>query len=772
MKKAIKVIGFILVQLLVIAGCVWMGGYINGSAEEKELLTINKIALVNLDDGIEVNGEHKYYGTEFINKLDDNFEIMSLEQARRGLENNLYAAYIIIPAVFSKNIESINIEPIKSNIIYKINPNLDYGIREQIVADIWAFNENLSTDIEYVYIDAILKEVHTVQDGAGELLENDLKDLQAVLQFTETSLVVDPEFPNQSHVDNTIARLDFSKIYSDMQTVFSDLSTEYKSSEASAQQEYDKLISGMTDVSSKMGELNAEIGGMADIDEGEEFDIENDGEIRKYISDYNADLSEWKDDYDKQAAYNFDEYMDKCQKYTNEQLTNLNMDQKQQLKNFYILAYDECNIVVESESKFDNEITSLNIYSTARDIINELKGEIANLNNKIDDLYAATADSGVIIGDITSEVILNKTFDDVLIGALSTDISRIGEMSQMERNAKLKESITNWLKAELNYYGVSDELTSQLDPEKIEATEAIELIDDWYTTEVNLSIEPVEEKEDSTEESEIETDDDKSGELDNDEKSEEQIKLEKRANVLFANTYEPDFVDADALDSLITGTVISPISGSIMKKYTDLTASYTALDTVWSDWNMKLGTFTINSFGDEKKRGSFEKSFYGNMQKIQNEVDKKSAEYEAYVTQSNEVNDNNLENWEKSIQNANKETHTNIDNGIESIKSNREQMNASNNDLMANILNILPYSRIGELENRNVYSYIASPIAQEDLSENRVVDFTEPKGDKDIDNNRMQLVTILCSIILCVTGGSILIMQMRKKNKYLQKQDL
>jgi len=238
MKKVIKIIGVILVELMVIVACVWVGGQMNSSAEEKAPLTINKIALVNLDDGVEVNEQHRYYGTEFISELDDNFELTSLEQARRGLNNNLYAAYIIIPATFSKNVESINSGLTKSNITYKINSNLDYMIREEVITDIWVFNNRLSTNIEYVYVDAILKGVHTVQDGADELLANDLKDLQAVLQFTETDLIVDPEYPDEEHVDNDIKNLDVSDIFASMQTVFSDLSREYKESQTTAQEKY------------------------------------------------------------------------------------------------------------------------------------------------------------------------------------------------------------------------------------------------------------------------------------------------------------------------------------------------------------------------------------------------------------------------------------------------------------------------------------------------------------------------------------------------------
>ena len=829
MKKVIKIIGIILLELIVIVACVWVGGQMNSSAEEKAPLTINKIALVNLDDGVEVNEQYRYYGTEFISELDDNFEITSLEQARRGLDNNLYAAYIIIPAMFSKNVESINSGLTKSNITYKINSNLDYVIREEVITDIWVFNNSLSTNIEYVYVDAILKGVHTVQDGADELLANDLKDLQAVLQFTETDLIVDPEYPDEKHVDNDIKNLDVSDIFASMQTVFSDLSTEYKASQTSAQQEYDKLIEEMATVSTKMEELNTEIGDVANIDEGEEFNIENDEQIDSYINGYNTNLVQWKKNYEQQATYNFDGYMDKCQLHTNKQLEDLNSVHKDYLKTYYKTAFTECDTTVikeinsENQAEFNNYAKTLRIYDVIQMIIHIFKEEIGRLNEEInmlnkeiEDLHKTITDMSRAIDDlggkyivnnkeikgtVTKQEFLDKTYDTEVFVALMEDVPNIKEIGQKERNVALRNSITTWLKEDLVHYGIDAEDIGELDATEMDGETAVDLIDDWYETKIDLSIEPVEEK-DSTEEEDTTEDnsteettesdasettkdasdneenapkeDDGSEESDENEKTEYEIKLEKRAKVLFANTYEPSLVDAETLDNLISGVVLSPISSSIMQKYSELNTSYTALNTVWTNWNTKLDAFTIDSYGNDEKRNVIEKTFNGNLQKIQTAVNEKSTEYETYVTQANEANSSNLEAWETSIQNANKATRNNIDNSIKNIKTTREQMNTNNNNLMTNISNVLPYSRIGELENRNVYSYITSPIIQEDLSENKLVNNVEE--DRQLqhaeNDNRREMIILAFGIILCMTGGGVLIKQMKRRNKYLQKQNL
>lgn len=808
MKRVKKIIGIILIELIIIVACVWLGRQMNNLVEEKKPLTINKIALVNLDSGIEINKEYKYYGTEFITELDDNFEITSLEQARRGLENDLYAAYIIIPATFSKNIESVNkSELIKSNITYKINPNLDYVIREEVVTDIWLFNNNLSTNIEYVYVDAILKGVHVVQDGADELLENDLKDLQAVLKFTETDLIVDPEYPDEKHVDSNIEKLDISKIYARMQNVFSDLSMEYKASQTGAQEKYDKLIHETTAISTKMGNLNTEISEVANIDDGNEFKIENDEQLNSFINEYNLNLTQWKQDYDDQSTYNFDSYMDQCQSYTNKQLEDMNANHKKYLKEYYMTAFAQCDVIVrneidsEDQKEFNEYAKGLKIYDATKKIIYELKNEIDRLNDEIymlngelDKRDNTIADMSAIIqklggnysvsytevnGTVTERNFLSKTYDTEIISALMEDFLKIKETGQEERNAALRDSMGAWLKEDLIHYGVDEEDVKNIDLTEIDGEMVAELIDDLYKTKLDLSIEPVTEEDTTIETkkdvSDKSQDDSQKEEIDENEKTEYEIKLEKRAKVLFANTYEPSFMDVEMLNNLISGEVVSPISSSIMKKYNELTNSYTSLNTAWTNWSTKLNVFKIDSYGNEEKRNAIEKNFNDNLERIQTTVNTKDTEYQMYVTKANETNSNNLELWETSIQSANKATRNNINNSIKDIKITREQMNTSNNNLITNISNVLPYSRIGELENRNVYSYITSPIVQEDISENKVINAVKEKNkeSKYVKNNtKREMIIVSFGIILCMVAGGVLIRYIKKRDKYLQKQNL
>ncbi|MBS6403215.1 MAG: hypothetical protein KH393_05305, partial [Tyzzerella nexilis] len=62
-----------------------------------------KIAVVNLDEGTTSAEEKINYADKIVQFPSSSFEYSSLEEARTGLTNGKYGAYIIIPAGFSQN---------------------------------------------------------------------------------------------------------------------------------------------------------------------------------------------------------------------------------------------------------------------------------------------------------------------------------------------------------------------------------------------------------------------------------------------------------------------------------------------------------------------------------------------------------------------------------------------------------------------------------------------------------------------------------------------
>lgn len=765
MKKVIKITTFILVEFILIIGCLFMGMYVNNKAEEKQPLKINKIALVNLDDGIIIDGINRYYGAEFIRTLEDNFEITGLEQARRGMENNLYAGYIVIPAAFSKNIESINREPVKSNILFKINANLDESVREKVIADITNFNSQVSTNIEYVYLDAILKEVHSVQDGAAKLLENDLKDLKQILKFTENEMIVDPDYPKQERPNNTIKQLNLNKIFSEMQTVFSDLSSEYKKNQKEAQKGYQELIDPSAGITAQIDSLGSDIDKIGDISSGQEFTLEDKEEIVKLIEQYNNDLLDWKNDYSEQVLDNMDTYMEACEKYAAKQAEVIFSDQKNQLVSYYEEAFSEID---NYETAFDYNdkasenylsLESLQVYKYAIEEIDYLKKRIKELEAEL----SGSGLSGTNLGDLESP-------EKGLKKALENDMLEITRRVEESKNKAFKMGIAKWFCKELCYYGASEDDINKINIESIDLHQVKMYINNYCAPWFEIEVEPDEPEE----EDQIEPEDGIEGEsqTDEDDKSEEEIKAEqqkkRRKESLFLYTTEPEQFDIEDLNSVIKSTVLRPVSTVITEKNRQLTEDYKRLSTDWLKLNRNLSSFSIEGYGNEEAKNTIEQRFEKNIQEVQTAVNEKGDEYLDFVSKANETNDKNLEEWEKSINLANKKTRSNVNNNLKGIKENREKINADNNDLMEGIVSILPYTRIGELQNKKVYSYITTPIEYKDLSDS---------AEKQVEKEEKKVtwhnpIVIIIGLLICLIGSVFLLKKILYRNNIPHQQDL
>ncbi|MCM1500973.1 MAG: hypothetical protein NC124_21150 [Clostridium sp.] len=782
MKKTIRILGIIILETILILTCVSIGFFMNSSAQGTEQLTINTIALVNLDEGIEIEGEIKYYGIDFIGILEDNFEVTGLEQARKGLDNNIYAAYVIIPGDFSRNVESINNKPQKSNIIFKINNNLDSEVRETVIEDVTDFNNKISTNIEYVYLDAILNGLHSAQDGAGKLLENDLKDLKAVLKFTESSMIADAKYPEQKHMDNSVKGLNIADLYTEMQKVFSSLSKFYKDNETAAQDQYNTMVEETSSISTGMDTLSKSIEAVGNIEQDVAFNLGNTEGIDIYVNEFNSGLKEWKENYDKDILENQMDYMETCQKNVDLQLEDQMEQQKTLMKSHYEIMWNEYNKTsIALNCRHDgHNMMNFDSYNEAKNVILDLVDRIKRLQKEIMDLSASINNNSGIIGTVQLGEINENDYLATVERGLQADLSRIDQeiyIEEIKKNAMLKAAAIGKLVAELSNYNPE----KQDDIKKISEDyipdlmtyEDIEYLIDLYMPDkltVDVEINKITEDKSDKEES-VEGDTVPSEEI-AEEIKEEQSKEQKRvSDILFNSTIGYEELDGEDLRYEIADIVLDPISQTIAAKHEEITNDYESLNAAWDNIDLKLRTFSINDLGDEKRKNSIEQSFNTNFTELQKRVGSKEKEYENYVENANKLNNTNLENWEKSIKEANKETSSNVAANIKNIKETREGMNADNSVLMDGLINTLPYTRIGDLENRQVYRYISNPIVGDDLSVAK-----EKKAEAKEEKNKSDTPIDPFIVFSLISGGGIcsifLLIFVLKKNKKLQEQVL
>ena len=95
------------------------------------------IAVVNFDEGVEnSDGKQVFFAKSIIDFPNENFFYTTYEDASNGLESGKYAGMIVVPATFSKNVESLNTVLEKSDIKYCISDKIsDTGKHPQFWAE-------------------------------------------------------------------------------------------------------------------------------------------------------------------------------------------------------------------------------------------------------------------------------------------------------------------------------------------------------------------------------------------------------------------------------------------------------------------------------------------------------------------------------------------------------------------------------------------------------------------------------------------------------------
>lgn len=224
--------------------------------DKREPKESEKIAVVNLDEGVRGRTGQVNYAEKLSRFPSMDFEYTSLEAARAGLEAGRYGAYIIIPAVFSQNVESINSTPQVSQLEYAVNRSYSQERRYELLYNVQSYIDSLNDRLSYMYVDNILKEFHEAQDHADQVMDNDLKDKTAMERIEIGDLLVLEEVPDFQMEENTVEAPDISGYMEKNTVLAAAMKEEYERSVKEMQAEAAELSAGGTALSERLNSLS------------------------------------------------------------------------------------------------------------------------------------------------------------------------------------------------------------------------------------------------------------------------------------------------------------------------------------------------------------------------------------------------------------------------------------------------------------------------------------------------------------------------------------
>jgi putative membrane protein len=182
-RNPMMIITFVAVALVPI---LYSGFLIKGTWDPYGQLEKLPIAVVNLDQGAEFEGESRNIGNEFMDELKKNngfsWGFMSAEEAAQGMRNNHYYATITVPPTFSTDAASItSTTPKQAEIIFESNSYYNFVAGQIGESATKELRNKLSKTLTEAYSTSILSEFETISNGLSEAGKG-ASDLQAGAQ--------------------------------------------------------------------------------------------------------------------------------------------------------------------------------------------------------------------------------------------------------------------------------------------------------------------------------------------------------------------------------------------------------------------------------------------------------------------------------------------------------------------------------------------------------------------------------------------------------------
>lgn len=251
-----------------------------------------KIAVVNLDEGTTVGGEIINYADRISKFPSTDFEYSSLEEARMGVETGKYGAYVTIPATFSQSVESLNGTPQASQIEYVINKSFSGKSQYELLYNVVSYAETLNDSLSYMYLNNILNEFHNAQDGASNVMSNDLRDKDAIDRIAASDLVALIEMPEIVREENKIEAPDFVSYTEKNSELAKNIDEQY----LKCVEDIEKEIKGLSENGNTLANVLTEIASNV-----EEIDLTVDEEGNSIAEEANKKLEQSLKEYVSQA---------------------------------------------------------------------------------------------------------------------------------------------------------------------------------------------------------------------------------------------------------------------------------------------------------------------------------------------------------------------------------------------------------------------------------------------------------------------------------------
>ena len=696
MNKLIRVAFLFVLSISVFSIGVFCGTKLNKDNQERVIEEINKssdIALINLDEGVEIEGKKLYYAQNLLSTQGENLKFTSLNDAKIGLENGTYAAYILIPSTFSAYIESINEKPVKVELEYELSDKLAPESKAGIVKDIEDFKLKLSNDISYMYVSAVMDEFHNSQDNSKLVLDNDKKELESMSLIKVRDVISHIDFPEIEFVEFVRNRLEIEPIVSSNLELIDAMKNSLLEKIQLGKDDYESVSKdkGLLDEGSKdflniLGGLDIESD-----DNGEPVYQSGIDKLATQVNNYNAQLIDNRAWIVSELASNSNATRSSSQEYVDNSLSNIknswqnNIDTAlreanqnierlvtQALENLLAIQeriYDELDLYVRDEFQAAHEYykqeAKREVESYKENLINELIEEGYIDDDETDPIYA---------------IIASSSNADIRIATYSNAESfslRNAQVDFIDRN---------------NFNSPMLSASADFQDTDLERRDSLFDIPDisYLLGEANIVL------------------------------PENQGSWYAGFIEGLERMYTISTVD---IEKTVKDDVVGAIKSKTSAKYADLKDVISKLNKSFDDYQNSLYQFDPFARIDVRILEQSAKSINSNVRDIAGKSAEYASEQSEEVAKVREKESERTKALRENMDTANKSTEDLVGKTLDGLKDARQSNTDTNKTLLEDFNNKLSYTKVGSIANKEVFEFISAPVQSSEIKNVRQYNF-------------------------------------------------
>lgn len=210
---------------------------------------------------------------------------------------------------------------------------------------------------------------------------------------------------------------------------------------------------------------------------------------------------------------------------------------------------------------------------------------------------------------------------------------------------------------------------------------------------------------------------------------------------------------ADDIIGLAGPQIIEPFGSKreeLLRAYTEAEERYKAIGEEAGEFQTEFSGYDASSYVDGRQVESVMNDMQANNREVEGKVSEYIGAYGQYVSDVYEAAGSNMTAMQESVAKAEEASEKLLTEGLAEAKASRSENSKINRMLLGDLSGKLPYTRIGDVENKEAYGFMAAPLLLEEKEADAGIQEIQTEDSQVMAGIDQRLVL---RVLLILAGG-------------------